>query len=81
MFEAIFQKDHNIRYKGCGVDILDAFRLSLQFLQEDKVMTKINSKDANNNSKDFVAISINDSSISSRSSVASSSCFLFVDSN
>ena len=45
MFNAIFQKDHNIRYKDCGVDILDAFRLSLQFLQEDKVMTKINSKE------------------------------------
>ncbi|MFZ0647054.1 MAG: hypothetical protein WAM27_02415 [Nitrososphaeraceae archaeon] len=44
-------------------------------------MTKINLKDANNNSKDFVAISINDSSISSRSSVATSSCFPFVDSN
>jgi len=45
MFNAIFQKDHNIRYKDYGVDILDAFRLSLQFLQEDKVMTKINSKE------------------------------------
>ena len=45
MFNAIFQKDHNIRYKDYGVDILDAFRLSLQFLQEDNVMTKINSKE------------------------------------
>jgi len=45
MFEAIFQKDHNIGYKDCGVDILDAFRLSLQFLQEDIVMKKINSKE------------------------------------